>query len=230
MRATTRAEYVLDGPVDLGASTERPLVRERVRVAQTGQGQAVPDPGGALAVAGEPRDRADGAGREQEAIGEPARVEGGEMAGEKRRDRDAREVVIAERRVAHVSRDEHLVGPPPRKHELSVGEAPRLEGGVDADLILALRQRVELALGEAEPPALVVVGGAVGDPVRLIGQGVKMGAQILQGQSLADGNAVADDVQVRPPEVHHAFAAGVLDPGVPDVPLLGYRPVQDGRP
>ena len=121
---------------------------------------------------------------------------------------------------------QHLVGLPPRDQTLAVGQRPVLEGRIDEDLVLALLEADELLVGQAEAPGLRVVGGAVRDQGRSVGQGVEMRLELRQRQPGVHGHAVADDVEVRPFEVDDPPTTGVRDPGASDVPLPGYRPVE----
>ena len=84
----------------------------------------------------QPRQRPDRARREQEAVG-VARAPLEQALREHRRDGDPREVVVGERRVADVGRDQHLALPGSPDLELGVGEVARLEGGVDHHLVVA---------------------------------------------------------------------------------------------
>ena len=82
-------------------------------------------------------------------------------------------------------------------------------------------------MAEAEPPRLLVVRGAVGNPIRKVGQRVQVFLQLGQRYPFPDRNAVVDDVKIRLLEVDDPFALRVLHEGVADVPLLGDRPVED---
>ncbi len=132
--------------------------------------------------------------------------------------------------MADVTRQENLVRGLPGQVALAVGEVPGCERGVHAHLVLALGQRLEGALAEAEAPALRVVRGPVRDPVRPVGQRVEMRHELGAGEARGHRWAVVDDVEVRAPEIDDARARGVLDPRVANVPLRGDRPVEDLRP
>ena len=164
-----------DGAVDLAVAAAALLVVEGAPVAQIGRDQAVAEGVQALAVPGQPGDGADAARGEQEAIAVAALVYPGEGLGQVDRDRDPREVVVGELRMADVARDEDLFGGLPRQQALAPGHRAVLERGVDEDLVLAARQGFEESMGQAEAPGFLVVGGAVRDQVRLFRQAVQVG-------------------------------------------------------
>ena len=56
---------------------------------------------------------------------------------------------------------------------LGIGEVARLEGRVDDHLVFAGLQLEQLAVGEAEAPGALVVGGPIGHHVRLLGERVQ---------------------------------------------------------
>ena len=72
--------------------------------------------------------------------------------GEHRRDGDPREVVVGERGVADVGRDQDLLLAVPLDHELRVGQVARLERRVDHDLVVARLQARAAACGRGRSP------------------------------------------------------------------------------
>lgn len=62
----------------------------------------------------------------------------------------------------------------PRDEVLAVSERSVLEARIDADVILCILELLELAVCQTEAPVLLVVGGAVRDPVGTVGEGVEM--------------------------------------------------------
>jgi hypothetical protein len=128
--------------------------------------------------------------------------------------------------VADVAADQDLVGGLALDQVLAVGEVAVGQGGVDADLVVALGQAVDQALAGAEAPALGVVGGSVGHPVGVVGQGEQVPLELGQGHGRPHRHAVADQVEVAGLEVDHPLAGGVRHPGVADVPLARHRPVE----
>ena len=118
------------GAVDESVTPAAALVRRRSRVADTRDDEAVLDPVDAMFVAGEPGDRPDRPWDEQEAV-RVAERETSQVLGETRRQRDARQVVVGEGRVAAVTGDEDLGLGLAGQVALPVREAPRLERGVD---------------------------------------------------------------------------------------------------
>ncbi len=216
-------------PVDLRVAAPALLVRQPAPVAGAGQHQPVPDPLDPFRVAGQPGDRPDGAGREDEPVGVVGSVLR-QCPRQEHRHRDARQVVVGQRRVADVAGDDHLVGDLPGDDVLGVGEVAVRERGVDAHLVVALGQPVQGLLGQAEPPVGRVVAGAVRHPGGVVRQGVQVSAQLGQRHGRRHRHAVAEHVQAGRGEVDDPAAGGVGDVRVPDVPLLRHRPVEHLRP
>jgi hypothetical protein len=71
VRAAGFGQRPRDGPVDGGVAASAALVRRVPAVAEPGQDEAVLDAVDGVAVAGEPGDRPDGAGNEQDPVGVP---------------------------------------------------------------------------------------------------------------------------------------------------------------
>ena len=151
------------------------------------------------------------------------------MLGEACRQRDTRQVVVREGRVAAVTGDEDLSLGLAGQVALPVRQAPRLERGVDPHDVLAVLERLELLVCHTEAPRFGVVRRAVGDQIWLIGERVDMLLQFGQRHPCIHGNAVADDVEVAVRHVHDAATGGILDVRVADVPFLRDGPVEDLR-
>ena len=82
--------------VDRCGAGDCPLVRERMRVAKAREREAVADPRCLVAMLGEPGDRSDRAGREDEPNGVGRCLSGDELPREVCRHGDSGEVVVAE--------------------------------------------------------------------------------------------------------------------------------------
>ena len=124
VRVSGGREHVLRGAVDVGGAAPTALVRDRTAIAEPGQHQTVRDPAGLGVVPGEPSDRTDRAGHEEEpermapfATRQPER----ELPGH----RQARAVVVRERGMARVRRHQDLAVGRARKDELAVRQASR---------------------------------------------------------------------------------------------------------
>ena len=152
------------------------------------------DPVEPLAVLVQPGERPDRPGSEQEAIGVPKSTPQ-ELPGEHGGDHDPREVVVGERGVADVGRDEHLSLTLTLDLALGEGEVSGLETRVDDDLVLTRLEIEQLSVGEAETPGALVIGGAIGDQVGLVGQRMQVLTQLLERQPRPHGLAVGDDVE-----------------------------------
>ena len=218
-----------NGQVDFGVPAAALLVVEGARVAQVRGDQAVAEGAEPVAVPGQPGDRADAAGGEQEAVAAAALGHGGQGFGEMDGDGDAGEVVVRQLGMADVARDDDLFGGRPRQQALSPGHRTVFERGVDEDLVLAVREGFKELVGQTEAPRLLVVRGAVGDQVRLLRQAVEAESQVAQRKPAVDRDAVADQVQAVVGEVDDPTARRVPDPRLARVPLSRHGPVEDGR-
>src|SRR6516225_7235310 len=81
-------------------------------------------------------------------------------------------------------------------------------------------------MGEAETPVFRVIGGAIGNPVRLIGQGMEMGTQRGERHCRIYWLTVLDDVEVVGREVYDARAILTRDVSVSDIPLTRHGPIK----
>src|SRR5439155_6676010 len=118
---------------------------EGSRIAYTREHEAVPDPLEELLVTGQPDDRPDGARHEHEPVRVAERY-ATQRAAEKRSERDAGEVVVGERGMAHVAREQDLALFGSRNHALPVGERSGFERRVDDDLVLPVGQPGEVGV------------------------------------------------------------------------------------
>ena len=204
------------------------LVHRAAAVADAAQHEAMIDARNLRLVASEPCDGADGSGREQKAVAEP-RLQAADPVREVGKKRQAGAVVVGERRVANVCRQQHLAVAAPLVQVLPVSQRAVGQRGLNHHLVDARLQAFELTMGHAEPPVLLVVGGPVGDEIGLHRQGVDPALQVLERQARVDGDAVADDVQGVGSEVDDLSPLGIADVGTTNVPLPRHRPVEDGR-
>ena len=116
--------------------------------------------------------------------------------------------------MAAVGREQDLLAPDsPGSASSPYREAAGEELGIDDHLVLALGQRLDQPVGEAEAPLLLVVAGAVGNQVGLVGQGEEVPSQLLEPDPAAERGAVVEQLQVVP--------GGVGDP-----PAVGRRDVR----
>ena len=111
------------------------------------------DPGDRAFVPAQPRDGSDGPGYEQKPVG-IAQLERREMPRQDRGYREAGQVIVAERRMAGVGRDQDLVGGVSRKAALGITQVAICQRRIDADFVFTVRQAQQLAdpLGPGERP------------------------------------------------------------------------------
>src|SRR5919106_1888056 len=128
-----------------------------------------------------------------------------------------------------MTRDQDLLVGLARQIAFRVGKTPRLERGVDANGVGAIRQTVEPLVLHAESPSLSVVGGPVRDHIRLVRQSVNVLFELGQGHRRIDGSAIAHHMEVVVPEVDDSPSMRIFDIGVPDVPLEGDGPIEHLR-
>ncbi len=183
-----------------------------------------------LAVAVEPAERTERA-RDSRAGGTCAvSVCSRQRPRERPEQHDAREVVVGERRMADVRREQELGVRRAGEVDLARGERAVLERGVDDDVVVAVGERVEPASGHAEPPLLLPVRRPIGDQVGIVGVREDVVAELVEARprcrpeccSRARGAA-------NQPMSTTRLAVGRLDPGAAEVPLARDRPVEDRR-
>jgi len=94
-RSRLVVQHVRNGAVDFGVAAPAALVVQGPGVADAGEHQSVLDPSHRRVVLRQPRDGADGAGNEQEAVCVPP-PPALDLTREERCDRHSREIVVAE--------------------------------------------------------------------------------------------------------------------------------------
>src|SRR5439155_17827343 len=102
------------------------------------------------------------------------------------------------------------------------------EAPIDAHFVLLVFQSRQLPVREAESPCLMIVRGAIRNPIGRLRETKKVLLEFRKSDATAHRNAVVDHVQVALREVHDLFALSVLDPSLPNVPFLRHRPIQNG--
>ena len=187
-------------------------------------------------VGREPSDRPDRRRRPNEAMGEPPLRALHEPPRQHRRDAHARQVVVRERGVADMRRDQHLLVALARNDELAEGKRAAVgaghEIGVDHDLVGAEPgplDRLAIVLGDAEAPFVAEEGGAVGHEVGLVAQGMEVGGECLPAHRFPHGHGTVHEMQRRARDVDDACAGAVRHVGVAQAPFGRHFPVEDGR-
>src|SRR5687767_12873643 len=113
---------MVHGAIDEGIASTALLVGRTTAVAYTRHDQAMLDPRRRFLVARKPCDRTDGPRHEEEAVA-AARLQFGEALCQVREERDPRAIVICQRGMADVGREEELFFRLSRKQKLPVGKA-----------------------------------------------------------------------------------------------------------
>jgi hypothetical protein len=170
--------------------------------------------------------RADRLGADREAIRQPSALELCDALVEEGDGQGSRELVVGERRMARVRREEHLLVGLPGKHCLADLHAAGPQLGVHHDLVVALRKLLDLPVRHAEAPALLVEARDVRDRVGLLGQGVEVGPQLLERERPAKRHGVRHQMEVVLGEVGTAPAVGADDVGLVHHPLVRDGPVE----
>ena len=172
------AEHVRGSPVDPAVARATALVAERSVVAHARDDEPRLDLAEALEVLREPRERSEGAGAEEQPV-RASQAAALELASYDGKQGDPGHVVVGERGVADVRREEDFLVTLAGEHGLGVRQAAVGELGVDHDLVpLVGHDRRALVLRDAEAPRVGPVGGPVGDPVRMLRQRVKVLGQL----------------------------------------------------
>ena len=224
-------ERSLDGPVDGVVPLEGCLVVERSGAGDRRHDEAAVYRFHLGLVFVEVADRADRLGDDDETVRMVRRALS-KLFEQQRRQDESREVVVGQRRVTAVRRDDVLLAAVALGSGVGVGEfAVGVEVAVDVHLVgLVLAHRLERLVTETEPPVALVVTRPVGDGVGHPRQRVEVVAEFVEREFGLDGDAVVDDMEVVVGEVDDAFAVAVGDVRLPDVPLRRDLPVVDRRP
>ena len=146
-----RPQDVLDGPVDIGGETPAALVVDAAAVADASEHKTVLDAADFVLIARQPGDRTDGPRHEKEAVAVAMRS-ARQDARERRRHRDAGQVVVAHRWMANMSRDQELILDLAGEQAFAISERSVSKRGVDDHLVFALGKALELPLRQAEAP------------------------------------------------------------------------------
>ena len=117
---------------------------------------------------------------------------------------------------------------PVRRSSPYVNE-PGLESAVHHDLERPVPEPAELALGKTEAPGARVIGGAIGDPLRIVRMRVQVRPELSHGHLRPYRLAVADDVEIRVVEVDDTPPVRAFDVSCVDVPLVRDDPVENLR-
>ena len=221
-------QHVDRGAIDLGIAAAASLVSQHPGVADASGDQAVRDARRLLLVQCQPGDRTDGPGHEEKPVG-VARRGAREQARQRGAEDHAGEVVVGQRRMAAVGREQHLVGLRPGDQELAVRERSLGETGVDLHLVFARLQAAAPLVGQAEAPVLLVVARPIGNQLRLIGQRVEVPLQLLELHLSAERDAVVEQVQVEAAGVGDHLAVRGEETRGADVPFRWHDPVEDLR-
>src|SRR5580704_12973721 len=115
--------------------------------------------------------------------------------------RHAREVIIAERGMARVTRDQYLVIGGALDPIFAVRQVSWLEGRVDADLGVPFLHAFQLPVAQAKSPGFTIVGGTVRNPVRRFRQREEVWLEFRERHGLVHRYAVVEHVEVAPSEV-----------------------------
>ena len=182
-----------------------------------------------MEIAAGVRDGTDGFRGEDDAVGVVPGGKALDPSGQSRGHDRPGELIVGQARVAHVGAQEDLIGGLAGNDQLAVGERAFDVLGVDDGAVGPGLELLPLLVGEAEAPVGVVVTRDERDCVRLLGDGVKVGLEFLEGQFRVDANRVAHHVEVGVLEVNDGVTIRSDESGFPDHPLLGDRPVEDLR-
>ena len=140
-----------------------------------------------------------------------------------------REIVIAERGVTTVARNQNFVGGFAGQKIFAVRQMPRLKRRINAYLVLVLCQTFEQAVRYAETPILAIVRGAIRNPIRLFENRREMRFEFCERNFSTKRRTVIEDVQIRLFEINNLVTGGIFDVRVADIPFVRHSPIQDLR-
>jgi hypothetical protein len=90
------------------------------------------------------------------------------MFGESDTDRNPREIVIRERRMAGVAGNQDFLTGCPRNEKLAQCQVALRVTGIDEDLVFALFEFLQIVMRQAETPGFLVIARAIRNQVRLV--------------------------------------------------------------
>ena len=204
------------------------FVVEGAIVSNACQNQTVANPLRSRLISGKPRDRANRSWDEQEPVG-ITKFAACEKLCQVRGDRKARQIVVCQRRMTHMTRNQDLVGRASRKIAFSQSQASVHESRINTNFILAVFERLQLIVSNTKTPIFFVVGRAIWNPVGLLRNTEEVRPEFLQRHSCVHGNAVIHNVQIAFLKVDDAFSVGGLDECIADVPFPWHVPVEGLR-
>src|SRR2546430_585756 len=114
--------------------------------------------------------------------------------------------------------------------KFTISQTTGLQCRIDTNLVLLVRQILQLSVAQTKPPGFFVVRSAIGDPVGRIRQSKQVFPQLNEPNLLAHRNAVVHDVEIAFLEIDDSFTLRVPEVGVTDVPLLRHNPIEDLGP
>lgn len=158
----------MDGcPINVYVSLAALFVVKCAFITDARQDQSISYARRSVLVASEPGDGPDGSGNKKEAVGKakiPARKKFGKMG----RDCESGQIVVGERRMAGVARNQNFFRRPAGQIAFAVAQVAALQCGVDAHFVAAVLEGQQLIVRQAEAPIFLVVGGTVRNPVRAV--------------------------------------------------------------
>src|SRR6266481_4124154 len=124
-------------------------------------------------ILSEPGDRPDRAGNKKESI-RIAKIPPRKKVRQKSSDGEPGKVVIRERRMTGMTRNQNLVGRAAGQKAFAIRQVPILESGIDAHLVFAIFQGEHLIMRETKPPIFLVVGRPVRNPFGICRKRIKV--------------------------------------------------------
>lgn len=151
------------------------------------------------------------------------------MFGQSGNNGDSREIIVAKRRMADVTRNQYFIGSLSGEKAFAVGQIPVLQGRIDQHLVFAVLHLKQLLVAQTKAPGFFVIARPIGNPLRPVGQRKKVAFQFVKREHPAKRNAVVDHVEIGLLKIDDSLAPRVLDESVPDVPFFRDRPIKYSR-
>ena len=142
----------------------------------------------------------------------------------------AGEIVIRQRRMTRMARDEHLISGATTDAQFPVRQMTILEGRVDAYFIVVVFKGKHLIMGQTKSPIFLVVRRSIRNPIGVLGESEQVRLQFTQRHRCVHRSTVIQYVQVALLEVYDSLAGTILYICVPDIPFLGHGPVEHRCP
>src|SRR5882724_1311298 len=112
--------------------------------------------------------------------------------------------------MAGMARDQYFIRTFPWQIILTVGQVSWLQGRIDKDFILFVRQFEQLSMTETKSPVIFVVRSSVRDPIRMLRKSKYVLFQHGKRNFLLDGNTIVHHMKIGFLEIDNSLTSSVF--------------------